>query len=182
MLPILIAYGTTEGHSRKVAEFIAERLRIRGQSVDLVDVASPAAQQVQLIYRGAILGGSLHHYKHQSALASFLKTNQTWLNAMPLGFFSVSLSAALPSEEDRAEARQAAESFVAENGLQPVTLACVAGALNYDDLDYFRRLMARQIVKKIGPGNDLSSEHEYTDWVQVEVFVDNYLRDAGISA
>jgi len=181
MLPILIAYGTTEGHTRKVAEFIAERLRIRGQSVDLVDVASPAAQQVQLIHRGAIVGGSLHHFKHQAALTNFLKSNQTWLNAMPVGLFSVSLSAALPGADDQAEAKQAADNFAADCGLKPVTISCVAGALKYDDLDYFRRLMARQIIKKIGPGSDLHSDHEYTDWDQVEVFVDNYLRDSGIS-
>jgi menaquinone-dependent protoporphyrinogen IX oxidase len=58
MQPILVAYGSTEGHTRKIAEFIAERLRLRGHRVDLVDTATPAAQQVQPVYLGAILGAA----------------------------------------------------------------------------------------------------------------------------
>jgi menaquinone-dependent protoporphyrinogen IX oxidase len=40
MHPILVADATTEGQTRKVAEFIAERLRIRGHRVDLADSAT----------------------------------------------------------------------------------------------------------------------------------------------
>jgi menaquinone-dependent protoporphyrinogen oxidase len=35
MQALLVAYATTEGHTRKVAEFIAERLRIRGHRMAL---------------------------------------------------------------------------------------------------------------------------------------------------
>ena len=50
MKPILVVYGTTEGHTRKIAEFIAERVRKRGKNVDLVDSATPDANDVQPIY------------------------------------------------------------------------------------------------------------------------------------
>lgn len=181
MLPILIAYGTTEGHARKVAEFIAERLRIRGHRVDLVDTASPAALQVQPIYQGAIVGGSVHYDRHQTALTHFLKSNRSWLGALPLGFFSVSLNAALPDADGQAEARQAADACIADCGLQPVATCCVAGALKYAEFDFFKRLLARRILHKLGPGSDLGSDHEYTDWPQVEAFVDRYLHEARIS-
>lgn len=176
MQPFLVAYASTEGHTRKVAEFIAERLRIRGHRVDLVDTATPAVAQVQPIYRGVLAGGSLHNYKHQGALAQFLQANKPWLSALPLGFFSVSLSAALPGPEHRAEARRAADGFMAECGLEPVSTGCIAGALKYAELDYFKRLLLRQIAAKAGAGNDLRSDHEYTDWQQVEAFVDAYLQ------
>jgi menaquinone-dependent protoporphyrinogen oxidase len=181
MQPILIAYGSTEGHTRKVAEFIAERLRVRGHRVDVVDVASPLAQQVQPSYLGALLGGSLHQDKHQQSLEEFVKANKPWLGALPLGFFSVSLSAALPDVQQRAEAQQAADEFLPAHGLRSVATACVAGALKVDELDYFRRFMLRQIAGKLGAGNDLGSAHEYTDWQQLEAFVDQYLQAAGIS-
>jgi menaquinone-dependent protoporphyrinogen oxidase len=35
MQALLVAYATTEGHTRKVAEFITERLRIRGHRMAL---------------------------------------------------------------------------------------------------------------------------------------------------
>ncbi len=34
MPPILVAYASMEGQTRNIAEFIAERLRIRGHRVD----------------------------------------------------------------------------------------------------------------------------------------------------
>jgi len=57
MKPILVVYGTTEGHTRKIAEFIAERVRRRGKNVDLVDSATPEAGQVLPIYSGVFIGG-----------------------------------------------------------------------------------------------------------------------------
>jgi menaquinone-dependent protoporphyrinogen oxidase len=65
MQPILVAYATTEGHTRKVAEFIAERLRIRGHRVDLVDVAGATALDVTAAYQAAFIGGSVHQHRHQ---------------------------------------------------------------------------------------------------------------------
>ena len=43
MKSVLVVYGTTEGQTRKIAEFIAEALRKRGVKVELVDSASEAA-------------------------------------------------------------------------------------------------------------------------------------------
>ena len=82
MQTILVAYATTEGQTRKVAEFIAERLRIRGHRVDVVDTASPAAQQVTGAYQAAFVGGSLHNQRHQSALTHFAKANRDWLASL----------------------------------------------------------------------------------------------------
>lgn len=181
MQPLLVAYASTEGHTRKVAEFIAERLRIRGHRVDLVDTAGPAAAQVQPIYQGVLLGGSLHHDKLQGSLAAFIKANKPWLGVLPLGFFTVSLSAALPEAQGRAELEQAVQRFLAETGVQPVSTAQVAGAIRHAELDYFKRLLLRQVMARTGAGNDWRSDHEYTDWPQVEAFVDAYLRAAGIA-
>lgn len=180
MQPILVAYGTTEGQSRKVAEFIAQRLRIRGHRVDLVDTATPAAQQVQPVYQGAILGGSVHQQRHQNSLVHFVKANQPWLAAMPLGIYSVSLTAAMPDMDDRLEARRLLDGFVADNALSPVATRCVGGALMYTQYDYFKRQLMRLIARQRGQTTDTSGDYEYTDWGDVESFVDEYLAAAGI--
>ncbi len=73
MQPILVAYGTIEGQTRDIAGFIAERLRIRGHRVDLVDTATPAAASVLPVYQGAILGGSVHQQRHPASLIHFIK-------------------------------------------------------------------------------------------------------------
>ncbi|MCV2355613.1 hypothetical protein LNV09_15830 [Paucibacter sp. B2R-40] len=180
MLPILIAYGTTEGQTRKVAEFIAERVRIRGHQADLLDTASAAADQVQPFQMAVIACGSLHLDRHQSSLAHFLKSNQAWLKTLPIAFFSVSLSAAMPDAESRKEAQQAAAHFMQQCDLQPLLTRCVAGALRYTQYDYFKRAMMRLIASHHGQSSDSSHDHEYTDWQQLEADVDQFLKTAGL--
>jgi menaquinone-dependent protoporphyrinogen oxidase len=174
MKPILVIYGTTEGHTRKIAEFIAARLRSLGREVHLVDSASPAAGQLAPVYAGAILGGSLHEHKHQSALAHFIKANIGWLNAIPTAFFSVSLAMASRDAQERAEAKKLAEEFLEQTGLNAGFVRLVAGALKYTEYNYFKRALMRMIAQREGGDTDTSRDHEYTDWDDVAQFVDEY--------
>ena len=180
MQPILVAYGTTEGQTRKIAEFIAERLRIRGHRVDLVDTATPAAQQVGAAYQAAIVGGSLHQQRHQRSLEHFLKDNRVWLGAMPLALFSVSLAAALDDMDSRLEARRLLDELADDCGLKPRVVRCIAGALKYTQYDYLKRQMMRMIARHYDRPTDSSKDVEYTDWADVESFVDEFLEAACI--
>jgi menaquinone-dependent protoporphyrinogen oxidase len=180
MQPILVAYATTEGHTRKVAEFIAQRLRIRGHRVDLVDVATASALDVSAAYQAAFVGGSVHQHKHQSALLHFAKNNRDWLAAMPVALFSVSLAAATDDMDGRLEARRMADEFVDESGLKPLVTRCIAGALKYTQYDYFKRLLMRMISKQQGRSTDTSKDTEYTNWDDAEAFVDEFLAAARI--
>ncbi len=180
MQPILVAYGTTEGHTRKIAEFIAERLRIRGHRVDLIDTATAAAAQVQPIYQAAFLGGSVHYYKHSASLAHFIKANVTWLKAMPTAFFSVGLAMLQPDAGERDRAQRLVRTFLDETGLAPLAVRQVAGALKYTQYDFFKRLLERAFSKHLPDSGDTSHDHEYTDWNDVEAYVDEFLTAAGI--
>ncbi len=177
MQPILVVYGTTEGHTRKIAEFIAERVRRHGKNVDLVDSATPDANQVQPIYSGAFIGGSVHHQRHQTALAHFVKENLAWLNVVPTAFFSVNLAMLHQDVEARAEAKQCLDAFLEETGLKPSTTHLVAGALKYTQYDFFKRALLRYLVKPGGVDAAASPDAEYTDWDDVGRFVDEYLAD-----
>jgi menaquinone-dependent protoporphyrinogen oxidase len=180
MQPILVAYGSTEGQARKIAEFIAERLRIRGHRVDLIDTASPAAQQLTPQYQAAIVGGSVHQHRHQSALAHFIQANRAWLGAMPVALFSVSLAAAIDDMDSRLDARRVLDEFAVDCGLKPLTVRCIAGALKYTQYDYLKRQLMRMIARQRGQSTDTSKDIEYTDWNDVEAFVDEFLAAAHI--
>jgi len=180
MQPILVAYATTEGHTRKVAEFIAERLRVRGHRVDLVDLATAQAQDVSAAYQAAFIGGSVHQSKHQSALMHFVKSHREWLASLPVALFSVSLAATLDDMDSRLEAQRLVDEFIDETGLKPTLTRCVAGALKYTQYDYFKRLIMRMIAKQRGRSTDTAHDHEYTRWDDVEAFVDEFLGAAGI--
>jgi menaquinone-dependent protoporphyrinogen oxidase len=175
MKPLLVVYGTTEGHTRKVSEFVAERLRKAGKEVDLVDSASPEAQQISPIYVGAVIAGSVHYEKHQSALAHFVKENVGWLNVIPTAFLSVNLAMLHKDPEFRAEAKTCVDAFLDETGLKPHSTLDVAGALKYAEYDFFKRALLRYLVKPGGMEAKAVSDAEYTDWDELGRFVDGYL-------
>jgi menaquinone-dependent protoporphyrinogen oxidase len=182
MQPILVAYATTEGQTRKIAEFIAERLRIRGHRVDLIDTATPLAQAVNVGYQAAFIGGSVHYDQHQGSLVHFVKSNLEWLNAMPTAFFSVSLAPVHADAGGVAHAQQAADRFVQQTGLKPLRVHLVGGALKYTQYDFFKRMMMKMISRQQGRTTDTAADHEYTDWADVEAFVDDFLRAVGGTA
>ncbi len=182
MQPILVAYASTEGQTRKIAEFIAERLRKRGHHVDLVDTQSPAAAAVNEAYQAAFIGGSVHYDKHQSGLVHYVKSRLEWLNAMPTAFFSVSLAPVHADAGGRAHAQQAADEFLQQTGLKPRLVRLINGALKYTRYDFFKRMMMKMISRQQGRTTDTATDHEYTDWDDVETFVDEFLATAGLTS
>lgn len=182
MKPILVAYATTEGQTRKVATHVADALRALGRPVDLVDVGSPAADSLSPMYAAAILAGSLHLGVHQSSLAEFARRNRDWLNACPAAFLSVSLTAALTDDASRAECRTAAQQFLDVTGFAPGIVLPVAGALPYTQYDWFRRFAMKTISRRHGGDTDTTRDFEYTDWAALDRFAREFVAAAGLDA
>jgi len=159
MNSILIVYGTTEGQTRKIAEFIANAVRAQGISVETVDSATDAATKVQ---------------------PHFLRHNRAWLTGIPTAFASVSMTAVLNDAQSRAELEQVAKNFYGETGWTPRFTLHVAGALRYTQYDFFKRLVMRLIAKYHGGDTDTLLDHEYTDWNALTRFVQDFLAGAQV--
>jgi len=92
---ILIAYGTSEGQTRKITKTIAARMRELGRDADLFDTASLENIHVGS-YDKVIVAGSVHQQRHQESVEVFVMANLAELQKRPTLFLSVSLSAAFP--------------------------------------------------------------------------------------
>ena len=101
MKSLLVVYGTTEGQTRKIAEYITDAARARGVEVELLDSAAERAASVQPIHAAAIVCGSLHQHRYQASLSRFVKDNRSWLAGIPTAFVSVSLAAAMEDARGR---------------------------------------------------------------------------------
>jgi menaquinone-dependent protoporphyrinogen oxidase len=143
--------------------------------------ASASALDVTAAYQAAFLGGSVHYGHHQGALLHFVKSNLDWLNAMPTAFFSVAMASVHDSAGGRAHAQQCADEFVAHSGLKPLRVRLIAGALKYTRYDFFKRMVERMLHPNLEGADDTAHDHEYTDWVDVEAFVDEFLAAAQIA-
>lgn len=170
---ILIVYGTTEGHTRKIARFLEDHLQAQGHAVVVSDATGepPAPEDFDMV----LLAGSLHMQRHQSALMHYATANALALNRMPSALLSVSLSVIADDAATRHEAMECATSFAKGCGWTPRRIELVAGALKYLEYDFFKRFIMRMIAKKEGRETDMSKDYEYTDWAALREFCDSFV-------
>lgn len=174
MKKIFLTYGTTEGQTAKIAEFVADVLRGHGHDVTVIDVKDTSGT-IPAEYDGVMIGASIHMGKHDKHVVDFVKKNQDTLSRMPAAFFSVSLAAA----GDEAEARGYVEELVEETGWRPHRVAQFGGALLYTQYSFLKRHMMKHIVSD-KPGNlgtDLSRDYVYTEWDGVKRFAEHFAED-----
>ena len=174
MARILVVYGTTEGHTRKVAHHIAQVARDRGHRMTVLDASLDPDPDG---YEAVIVAASVHQLRHQSSVIHFAHQHRRLLNSIPTAFFSVSLSAALGDPHHQVEAREVAEALLADTRWRPGTVKLVAGALVYSQYDFMKRLLMQMIARHDGRDTDTSRDWEYTDWDRLRLDVDEFLRE-----
>ncbi len=172
---ILIVYGTTEGQTRKIATFMADRIRDRGETVTLIDSTGlPKGLDIDG-FDAVIAAGSVHNGRHQASLFQFAHDRLAALQAKPSAFVSVSLSMASDEKEDRLDAAACVDRFLLAAEWKPTVTHLVAGAIRYSQYDFFKSWILRMIASTKGASTDTSQDHEFTDWKDLKAFVDAFL-------
>lgn len=176
MKKIFLTYGTTEGQTAKIADFIADVLRAHGHDVTMIDVKD-TADTIPDGYDAVIVGASIHMAKHDKHVVDFVGKNQDALARMPSAFFSVSLAA----HGDTTEAEGYVDQFEQETGWQPDKVALFGGALLYTQYGFIKRHMMKKIAgdKPGNLGTDLSRDYVYTEWDGVKRFAEHFATDLG---
>ena len=172
-MKIVVAYATTEGQTRKVARFAADRLADAGHAVELLALGDAADLDLTR-FDAAILAGSVHGHRYQAALVALARAQAAALSARPTLFLSLSLSAAGEDEEDWAGLRQVAESFFTETGWRPDRTEHVAGAFHFGEYDFFKAWVMRRIARDKGVQVDPSGDTEFTDWAALGAALDEW--------
>lgn len=170
---VLIVYGTSEGHTRKICEHIAERLMAAGHSASVRDSARPLADVKADDYEAVVVAGSVHQKQHQESLRLFVIAHREQLDAVPTLFISVSLSAAF--DLGREDAKGYLSGFLNQTGWSPGRSLIVAGALHFSKYDYFMQQIVEHVVMR---GHDLgekTSDYNFTDWAALDASVDEFV-------
>lgn len=171
---VLICYATTEGQTRKIAEFVADLVRASGHEPMLFD-ATAVSELEAASSEAALLLGSVHLGRYQSALVHRIHQWRDALNAMPSAFISVSMAAASDDSHDRAEMDEHCQKMLHDAGWTPAMILHAAGAIRFSQYDFFKRLVVRMLAKQMGHDADPHVDHEYTDWDAVRRFVEAFL-------
>jgi menaquinone-dependent protoporphyrinogen oxidase len=171
MMRILITYGTTEGQTARISEYLAEVIRDHGHEAYAVDLKGSGVPEPDG-YDAVIVGASIHMGKHEDYVQDFVRKNRDALERLLSAFFSVSLTA----HDDSEEAEGYIEEFVQETGWRPGMVGLFGGALLYTQYGFIKRHLMKQIARHKGsPDTDTSRDYVYTDWESVKHFADEFL-------
>lgn len=167
-MKLLITFGTTEGQTRKICEFLEKEAAERNHTVYLYDATRTDSTPNPRDFDAVIVAGSVHTGEYQSSIAHFAEEHHKVLNHMPALFLSVSLAAATDEPESWEELKTITKKFFDETHWQPQLTEHVAGALRYSKYNFFKKFVMRLIAQKSSGDTDTSQDYEYTDWDQVK--------------
>jgi menaquinone-dependent protoporphyrinogen oxidase len=173
MARILVAYATVEGHTARVADFVAQALRKMGHSADTCRIPGAESSFDPAAYDAVMVGASIHYGRHPAFLRGLIRRHRAALAERPCAFFSVSLSAGGPGAKPEAAVRYL-EKFLRQTRWRPQLTATIAGALPYRSYGAFKRMLMILFVGLAGGDTDTSRNYEYTDWGAVQRFAEAF--------
>jgi menaquinone-dependent protoporphyrinogen oxidase len=186
--PVLIAYATREGQTRRIAERIDAYLQQRQIPRALYDMATLEGGQLFFEdYSAAILLASVHHGSHEPEAISFAQRNHRELSRLPCLVLSVS-SAQIMAESMRAPrwlgrlahmgARKLLQRFLEETKLRTTLSYPVAGALAFTKYTRAQTWQFAVFARLARVPYDGTRDCEYTDMHTVEPRIEALLAAA----
>ncbi len=177
MQKVLIIYGTTEGQTRKIAQYLADESGKFGYSAALHDAATGLGDIDPSRFDRIIVAASIHMDRHQTTVEHLIRQHLSAFQNVRSAFLSVSLNAAGDAEE-RYAAWANVRQFLSDIGWQPAETQIVGGALRFTEQDFFKRWIMRRIAKEKGALRDTDRDYEYTDWEALSQFLKAFLTPA----
>jgi len=174
---ILIVYGSTEGHTRHLSEYLAGCLKEAGYEAEVTDSALATDELNPSDYDAVLVAASLHVGRYQSAVVEFAHLHHEALNETPSAFISVSLSAAGVNPHDWEGLEQCLARFLHETMWRPNAIHHAAGAIRYSQYDFFKRLAIDFIARQHGQATVKSQDYDFTNYPALKTFVLEFVRD-----
>lgn len=175
-MTVLVVYATVEGQSRKIAEYVADRLEQTGRQVVLGDVGQAGYAEPGR-FEAVVLCAPIHAGRYPERMVSFIENWRAVLDNMPTALITVSLAVASRHAEELAEARAYPRKLENKTGWKARVEHNAAGALRYAEYDFFKRWIMRRIADKEGGPVDTTRDHELTDWAALDAFVTTFVAD-----
>lgn len=171
MAKIYIPYGTVEGQTAQIADYIAEFIRGHGHQADTADLKH-SGDTLPDGYDGVIVAASVHMGKHEGHVTDFVKKNRAELERLPSALVSVSLAA----HGDEEEAESYVAKFEEDTGWRPAHVGLFAGALLYTHYGFIKKHLMKKIASDKGSlDTDTTRDYVYTEWDGVQRFTADYL-------
>lgn len=178
MSRLLVVYGTTDGQTARIADFLGAEFRALGVPTDVVRAGADAPGPGG--YDGVVVAASVHVGGFQRPVMRWVRAHATELQRRRTAFLVVCLGVLERNPATDAELRRLAERVTVRTGWVPGETQFVAGALHWSRYGLFRTWALRRIVGKAGGNTDTSRDVEYTDWKELRRFAGHFAARSGV--
>lgn len=168
MANILIAYSTTDGHTRRICERIKQVVEGQGHTVVLTAINDNPDIDPEL-FEKVVIGASIRYGKHRPQVFEFIRKNQQKLESRLNTFFSVNV-VARKAERNLPETNPYMQKFLRHIAWKPRHLAVFAGEINYPLYGFWDRQMIRFIMWMTNGPTDPTLVVDFTDWGKVDEY------------
>jgi menaquinone-dependent protoporphyrinogen oxidase len=180
-MQILLVYGTNEGHTQKIAAFVANHLQRHGHHVTTANASDARTPPDPHRFDAVLVAASVHLGRYQAAVTEFVRNHRAAISARVNGFLSVSLAAAGHEPDDIGGLKKCVADFVQATGWTPQVIHHVAGAFRYTAYRFLTRCVMRYIAYRKGAPTDTHHDYELTDWDDLTRFADRFAAAAAVT-
>lgn len=164
---VLVVFHSVDGQTERIAERIASRLTATGATTRVFPAKrAPEPTGFDMV----VLGDSIHLGRHSGSLLHYASQHGAALDKTSTALFQVSLTSAMRDHEHRHLAEQYVATFLDEVSLAPQVVGMFPGRLAYTRVNWLKRWSLRAMAWRAGLPTDTSSDHEFTDWDDVDSF------------
>jgi len=172
---LLVLFGTTDGHTRKVAWAIGDAIESCGCAVDVLDARLSGRSVGAESYDGVIVAASLHAHGYQRVVNRWVHRNAVVLSRRPTAFVSVCLGMLEQNPQARHDIDAIVRRFEWTTGWCPEAVRLVSGALRYTRYGWWQKRALKRIAARAGAGTDTTRDYDYTDWHALRVFAQDFV-------
>ena len=175
MARILVVFGTTEGHTARIAASVERTLRTEfGADVTIAEPRGVVPDPKD--YDAVLVAGSVHACRFQKNITEWVRSHAATLKAKPGAFVGVCLAILQREPAVEAEVQAIVSRFLTRTGWHPTRRITVAGALPYTRYNWLKRWVMKRIVAKAGGDTDATRDYEYTNWEELRAFSEEFGR------
>ena len=162
----LIIYSTTDGHTKKICDFIKSNSIKNNFDIFSIDKINELnLNNYDLI----VLGASIRYGKHSRELYKFVDLNKDVLNQKQSVFFSVNVVARKP-EKSMPDTNPYIKKFLKISKWRPKKIGVFAGKVDYPKYDFWDKYIIKFIMFITKGPIDTSQSYDFTDWSKVDNF------------
>ena len=162
----IIIYSTTDGHTKKICDFINSNSNKNNFEVLSINhISDLDIEKYELI----VLGASIRYGKYSPLVFKFVKNYKKILIKKKNAFFSVNVVARKP-EKSSPETNPYIQKFLKKTNWVPKKIGVFAGKVDYPSYNIINKLVIRLIMYITNGPTDISRSYEFTNWDNIKKF------------